>query len=49
MKVICLKCHDIGYTASPDYVSCQCGGKLSVIKEHLTESEVVGHESTAHF
>lgn len=31
-KVICLVCHVEGYTASPHYVRCECGGALKVIK-----------------
>jgi len=41
-KVQCNKCGLIGYTASPDYVSCECGGKLKVISEAL---EIVSADS----
>jgi len=36
-KVICLKCNDIGYTASPQLVRCQCGGNLNIISEENQE------------
>ena len=37
-KVICIKCKDIGYTASPEYVRCECGGKLVAV---LDDSDVI--------
>jgi len=27
-KVYCVVCSETGFTASPDYVRCECGGKL---------------------
>ena len=30
-KVICTECGSIGYTASPEQVSCECGGKHKMI------------------
>lgn len=45
-KVMCIKCKDIGYTASPNYVRCQCGGQLVVITEQ--DKEVKEHESLAY-
>ena len=30
-KVICTECGSIGYTASPEHVSCECGGKHKAI------------------
>ena len=37
LKVICLQCRDVGYTASPEYVRCQCGGKLVIIYDELID------------
>ena len=30
-KVICTNCGSIGYTASPEQVSCECGGKHKAV------------------
>lgn len=32
-KVQCKVCGDIGYTASPECLVCECGGKFKVIPE----------------
>jgi len=32
-KVMCLKCKDIGFTASPKYTLCHCGGNLTTISD----------------
>lgn len=34
-KVMCLKCKDIGFTASPQYTLCHCGSHLTVISDEL--------------
>ncbi|HPN88008.1 MAG TPA: hypothetical protein PLH56_01580 [Candidatus Omnitrophota bacterium] len=54
-KVICLVCHVEGYTASPHYVRCECGGALKVIKNfkekslsHKPKDIRKMHESLAH-
>ena len=31
-KVICTECGSIGYTASPEHVPCECGGKHKAIR-----------------
>ena len=48
-KVICTnkKCkeHDIaGYTSSPEYVRCSCGGRLTIVEQELNTC-VTGHQS----
>jgi hypothetical protein len=30
-KVKCVNCGDIGFTASPRFVKCPCGGRLKII------------------
>ena len=54
-KVICLVCQKKGYTASPHYVRCECGGALKVIKDfkgeslsHKQKNMRRQHESLAH-
>lgn len=32
-KVICSECGSIGYTASPEQVSCECGGKHKAVPD----------------
>ena len=44
-RVICIKCHDEGYTASPDYVPCKCGGKLVVVSKNNEEIQEEIYES----
>lgn len=44
VKVICVECKDVGYTASPEYVRCQCGNKLTVISDNLNETKTRGDE-----
>ena len=29
-RVFCIVCHEGGYTASPEYAKCACGGRLAV-------------------
>jgi len=43
VKVVCVNCKDIGYTASPNYVRCQCGGELIIVVRTMTlaDREVV--------
>lgn len=39
-RVICIKCGSIGYTASPEQVSCsECGGKHKVIRPKYGDFE----------
>lgn len=30
-RVICTLCNETGYTAAPEVVRCECGGKLEVL------------------
>ena len=39
-KVMCLKCKDIGFTASPKYTLCHCGGNLTIIGDEQFRMEV---------
>lgn len=46
-KVICAQCEEIGYTASPKYLRCECGGKLIVISVdaiRLEEPNKIEHD-----
>lgn len=33
VKIMCKRCKSTGYTASPDYIICECGGEFMVIQE----------------
>lgn len=45
-KVICLKCKELGYTASPQSARCQCGGSLVAIDENTPKiKENQNHEN----
>lgn len=41
-RVVCVICHDEGFTASPEYVKCACGGRLTVIKERNENEKQYG-------
>ena len=30
LRVICEQCQEVGFTASPDYTRCECGGGLKI-------------------
>jgi hypothetical protein len=45
-KVRCKVCGDTGYTASPDYLVCKCGGKFKVIPENSKRQKVQLGEDT---
>ena len=32
-RVICIICGEPGYTASPQQVRCECGGKLKILPD----------------
>lgn len=36
VKVRCKSCQSIGYTASPEHGTCECGGGFEVISEDET-------------
>lgn len=36
-RVICIRCKEFGYTASPEYVRCECGGKLVAVLDSPDE------------
>ena len=38
-RVVCVVCHEEGYTASPDHVRCECEGKLTILEERMKENE----------
>lgn len=38
-RVICLVCKSCGFTASPDHVRCECGGKLIALEEEKERNE----------
>jgi len=40
VKVECIVCGDTGYTASPDYLICKCGGKFKVVPENGKREKV---------
>jgi hypothetical protein len=40
VKVKCIVCGDTGYTASPDYLVCKCGGKFKVVPENGKREKV---------
>lgn len=44
-RVVCIKCKDIGYTASPEYVRCECGGKLVAVPDDPDEIKQGGNEN----
>ena len=46
VKVKCVVCGDIGYTASPGRVACKCGGRLKVVAEDAPNEKVVLDEKT---
>lgn len=44
VKVICVECKDVGYTASPEHTRCQCGNMLTIIREDSNETKTRGDE-----
>lgn len=44
-RVVCIKCKDIGYTASPEHVRCECGGKLAAALDDPDEIKQGGNEN----
>ena len=40
VKVKCIICGDTGYTASPDYLVCKCGGKFKVVPENSKREKI---------
>lgn len=38
VKVVCIKCKEIGYTASPNFVICDCGGHLIAATDKVCRS-----------
>ena len=34
IKVKCIVCGEIGYTAAPNYLVCKCGGSFKIIPEN---------------
>ena len=41
-KVTCLRCKDIGFTASPKYTLCHCKGNLAVISDEQFTVKLAG-------
>lgn len=37
VKVKCTNCGDIGYTAAPRAITCECGGSVEIISETKEE------------
>lgn len=46
VKVQCKVCSETGYTASPDYVVCKCGGRFKVIQEHAKSMKIECRKAT---
>jgi|GEM_PF-2660314 len=45
-KVMCKRCHSIGYTASPDVVRCSvCGGRHEIIPEERIRCVRLTHDA----
>ena len=47
VKVQCELCGDTGYTASPNYLICKCGGRFKAIPENGQREKVVLDEKIA--
>jgi len=47
VKVQCKVCGNIGYTSSPNYVRCECGGSFKVIPEDSHNEKVGLNKKTA--
>lgn len=48
-KIKCETCGDTGYTASPDYLICKCGGKFKVVAENTKRKKIsLGVERPEH-
>jgi len=48
-KVMCKNCGGIGYTASPERLTCQCGGRYRVIPAAKGDCRVELDEETKRF
>jgi len=48
-KVMCKNCGGIGYTASPERLTCQCGGRFKVILEEKNTDRIEPDEETKRF
>ena len=48
-KVMCKDCGEIGYTASPERLTCQCGGGFRVIPEDKSNERIELDEETKRF
>lgn len=48
-KVMCKDCGETGYTASPERLTCQCGGSFKVIPEVKSSERIEPDEETKRF
>ena len=48
-KVKCVDCKDIGFTASPKFVKCSCGGRHKVIPFSKADLQDKGENRIASF
>jgi len=46
IRVKCKDCGNIGYTSSPGYVICKCGGRFKVVLEKRQNQKVELDEQT---
>ncbi|GEM_PF-3194246 len=40
LKVICEKCKETGFTASPEQTRCECGGRLRIFSNIEAKQEL---------